>query len=149
MTFTEDAFADRHTFFSHLEQCVSIGTLVGHALFPAVRRTSIPWPPVLGVALSVECAFARDRDVPLFEGVDERRVVEYLDAFPTREHDRQKVFWVPAELDRGAFRNFEIDVALQVDRAGEICARRNDDPAAARFRTLLDRFTKSDGAVGY
>ena len=75
------------------------------------------------VALAVECAFAGDGDVLLFEGVDEWRVVEQLDTFPARENHGQVVFRVLAELDRRAFGDFEIDVALQMNGAGEICAR--------------------------
>ena len=55
------------------------------------------------VTLSIERAFAGDRDVPLFKRVDEGRVVEHLDAFPAREDDRQIVFRILAELDSGAF----------------------------------------------
>ncbi len=92
-----------NAFFSHREQRVSIGTLVAHAFFPAVRGASIPGPPVFVVTLSIERTFAGDRDVLLFKRVDERRVVEHLDAFPTREDDRQVVFRILAELDRRAF----------------------------------------------
>ena len=37
------------------------------------------------VGLAVERALARDGDVFAFEGVDQRRVVHQLDAFPARE----------------------------------------------------------------
>src|ERR1044072_2478970 len=98
MTFTEDAIAHRNAVFRHLEEGVSIRTCLGHAFFPAVLRTTIPGPPGFVVALSVENTFARDRDVLLFEGVDEGRVVEELDTFPAREHDGQVVFGILAEL---------------------------------------------------
>src|SRR6185369_4505934 len=122
MTFSEDAVAHRNAVFRHLEEGVSIRACVGHAFFPAVLWTTIPWPPGFVAALAVECALARDRDVLLFEGVDERRVVEELDTFPAREDDGQVVFWILAELDRRAFRDFEIDVALQVNGAGQVRA---------------------------
>src|SRR5215213_434348 len=103
MTLAEDALAHWNAVFRHLEQRVSIRALLARAFFPAVLRTTIPWPPVFVVALAVENAFTRDRDILLFEGVDEGRVVEQLDTFPAREDDRQIVFGILAELDRRAF----------------------------------------------
>src|SRR6476619_6218019 len=101
MTLAKDALTHRHALFRHRKQRVSIGTLVTHSLFPAVRRAPVPRPPVFVVTLPVERAFAADRDVPLFKGVDERRVVEHLDTFPTREHNGQVVFRVLTEFDGG------------------------------------------------
>ena len=43
------------------------------------------------------CPSPGDRDVLGLEGVDERRVVHQLDAFPAREDDRQVVARVAAE----------------------------------------------------
>src|SRR6185503_12507572 len=120
MSFAKDTLANRHAFLGHREQRVAIGALLRHSFFPAVLRTAVPWPPVFGVALSVERAFAGDRDVALSERIDEWGIVENLDAFPPREDDGQKVFRVRAELDRRAFQDFEVDVALQVNRAGQI-----------------------------
>src|SRR6185503_6784081 len=88
VTFPEDSVLDRNTFFRHPEQCRAMRTLLTHAFFPAVLRAPVPWPPVFVVTLAVERAFAGDRDVSLFERVDERRVVEEFDTFPTREDDR-------------------------------------------------------------
>src|SRR6185503_13804968 len=133
MTFAEESIAHRDAVFSHLEQRVSIRTLLAHAFFPAVLGTTVPGPPVFVVALAVEYTFAGDGDVLLFEGIDEWREVEELDSFPAREDDRQVVFRVLAELDRCAFRDFEIHIALQANRAGQIRAGRNDDFAAAGF----------------
>src|SRR5215216_903217 len=147
MTLAKNAFPHRYAFLRHREQRGSIGSLVAHAFLPAVREAPIPWPPVFVITLSIERAFARDRDVLLFEGVDKRRVVEQLDAFPTREDDGHVVFRVLAELDRRPFRYFEIDIALQVNGAGEIRALWNDNSATTRFRTLIDRATESSSAI--
>ncbi len=65
MTFAEDTFFYRHAFFGHREQRVAIGASLG-----------LPRPPVIVVALAVECAFAGDGDVLLAECVNERGVVE-------------------------------------------------------------------------
>ena len=147
MALAKDAFANRNALLRHREQRCSVSTLVAHAFFPAVRGTAVPWPPVFVVTLSVECSFSRDRDVLLFKSVDERRVVEQLDAFPARENYRQVVFRVLAKLDSRIACDFEIDVALQVNGAGEIHAGCNDDLATAGFRALIDSAAKSCGAI--
>src|SRR5690349_2265886 len=137
VSIAKDTLANRHAFLRHREQRVAVGTLLRHSFFPTVLRTAVPGPPVFGVALSVEYAFARDRDVALLERIDEWRVVENLDAFPAREDDGQKVFRVRAELDRRAIGDFEVDVALQMYRARQISAVGNDDSAAARSRAFI------------
>src|SRR5215218_6611804 len=117
MTFAEDALAHRNTFICDLEEGVSIRALLAHGFLPAVLRTAVPPPPVFVIALAVECSFAGDCDVLLFERVDEGRVVEEFDTFPARENHRQVVFWILTKLDRRAFGDLEVDVALQVNGA--------------------------------
>src|ERR1700752_1611666 len=63
----EDAFAHGHAFFRHREECRSIRALVAHAFFPAVLWPTVPWPPMLVVALAVKRAFAGDGDVLLLK----------------------------------------------------------------------------------
>src|SRR3954453_15261065 len=51
-----------------------------HLVEPRTRagwriRNGMPGPPVFVAGLAIECAAASDRDVCLFEGIDERRVV--------------------------------------------------------------------------
>src|SRR5687768_16908572 len=149
MSFAEDAFTNGNIFLGHREERVAIRTLERHSFFPAVLRTAVPGPPVLRVALSVECAFAGDGDVSLVERVDKRRVVENLHAFPAREHNRQEVFWVSAELDRRAFRDNEIDVALEMNRTRQERAFGNDNSPAACFRARIDGLAKCTGAIGF
>src|SRR4026209_2248105 len=103
MVLTKHAFPNRNTFFGHRKQRISIPTLIAHPFFPAVCSTSVPWPPVFVVALTIERTLASDSDILLLEGVNKRRVVEHLDTFPTRENNGQIVFRVLAELDRRAF----------------------------------------------
>src|SRR6185503_9413060 len=148
MAFTKDAFSYLNTFFSHREQRRPVCSLVAHAFFPAVCRASIPGPPVLVVTLSIERSFSSDRDVLLLERINERRVIQQFDTFPTREHDGQIVFRIPAELDRRAFLDLEIDVALQMNRAADVRARRNDNLATTGFHALIDRSAKGRGAIG-
>ena len=103
MTLAKHTFAHGNASFSHAKQRVSIGTLVAHAFFPTVLRTSVPLPPVFVVTLSIERTSARDGDVSLFERVNERRVVEEFDAFPAREDYGQVVIGILAKLhDRAA-----------------------------------------------
>lgn len=144
---TENAIADRDAVFRHLEERISIRSLLVHTLFPAVLRTTVPRPPVFIVTLAVECAFSSDRDVLLFEGVDERRIVKELDPFPAREDYRQVVVGVMAELDCCAFGDLEIHVALQVNCAGEIRAGRHDHLTAARFGALIYGIAKGGSAI--
>src|SRR6185369_3643428 len=147
MALTKDTIADRNALLSHRKQRVTIVALVAGAFFPAVCGASIPGPPMLVVALAVERALTGNGDVALFEGVDEGRIVEQLDAFPTRENNRQIIPGVRTELDRRAFRDFEIDVVLQMNSACEIRSRCYDNSAAAGFRALIDGSAKSRGAV--
>src|SRR5215510_9113913 len=102
MSLAKDSFSNWNTFLGHLEQRVAIRSLMRHPFFPAVLWTSVPVPPMSWSALTIERAFTGDRNVLLFEGIDERRVVEKLDTFPSRKDDRQKVFRVLTELDRCA-----------------------------------------------
>src|SRR6185503_11360980 len=148
MALAKNAFSYLNTFFGHREQRRSVCSLVAHSFFPTVCRASIPGPPVLVVALSIERSFSGDRDVLLPKRINERRVIEQLDAFPSRENDRQIVFRILAELDRRAFLDLEIDVALQMNRAGEVRARFNHYAATTGFRASIDRSSKGRGAIG-
>src|SRR5882724_12065754 len=58
-----------------------------------------PGPPVLIGRSTIERAAARDRDVFLLEGVDQRRVVHALSAFEARVNNGQVFFRISAELE--------------------------------------------------
>src|SRR6185503_5425131 len=137
MAVAEDTFLHRHAFFGHLKQRVPIGASL-----------DLPRPPVIVIALTVECAFAGDGNILPAKRVDERRIVEQLDTFPTRKDHGKVVLWVLTELDGGAFRDFEVDVVFEVNWTSEIRAGRNDDFAATGLRALVDDATESGGAIG-
>ena len=81
----EDALGDRHALGLHLDQPVARRAGRGPDC-PGSRRRQSHQCSV--VRLAVERAVAGDRDVLRLEGVDERRVVHQLDAFPPGEDDR-------------------------------------------------------------
>ena len=124
----EHALRDRHAARAHLEEACAGRHLRG---FGRQGPGALPGPPVLVARLAVERALAGDRDVALLEGVDERRVVHQLDAFPPREDHGQEVIGVAAEGDCRAVGQVEVDPALQMDGAGQEPAVRHEHPAAA------------------
>src|SRR5262249_34864139 len=88
------------------------------ASFPAASWPSRPRPPVLAIGLPIKNALAGDRDVLLFKGIDERRVIHQLHAFPTRENDGQIFLRIGIEFDRAVLLDVQVDVALEMNRAG-------------------------------
>src|SRR2546429_4579389 len=76
-------------------------------------------PPGRRARLAVEdalVAFTGDRDVRFAEGVDERRVVEHVVAFPACQHVGV-LPWVGAEEQRCAANEMQFDATAQMDRA--------------------------------
>ena len=130
----EDAVLDRHAALRHVEERVAVGILIDVALLPAAVRAAFPRPPVRAVAVAVDRAAAGDRDVRLLEGVDERREVHQLGAFPPRQHDGVFV-GVARETDRRPLADVQVDAAFQLDRAGDEFAFRHDDASAACANT--------------
>src|SRR5215212_4143276 len=141
MTFAEDALADRRAPLDHLFKRPACLLLVRVALLPSMLRGPFPMPPVLVVALPVERALTSDGYVLLLEGVDEGRVVHQLHPLPTREDERQIVLRVSAELECRALGDVQVDVALEVNRAGQERARGHDDAPAPRPVARFDGFT--------
>src|SRR5438067_1932057 len=80
-----------------------------------------------------------DRDVFLFEGVDERRVIHALDAFPAGENDRMPG-GIEDETQRRALGEMKVHVAAQLDGAGVKLAWRHDHATAAGGVTRVDGF---------
>jgi hypothetical protein len=103
---------------------------------------------VLLVGAAIERALAGDRDVLLFESVDERGVIHALHALPTRVDQRQVVSRIAAEADGGVAGNMQVDAAEQVDGTGEKLAGRHDHAASARVGAGFNRFAEGRGAVG-
>jgi hypothetical protein len=136
----ELALGDRHVLGAHAPQLALVG-----ALGPAVR---VPALPGAERRLAVERAAARDGEVALAVGVDERRVVEALGPLPARQDHGQVRRRVRAEADRGVRRQVEVDEAAQVDRAGEEHALRHEHPPAARPVAGGNGAAEGLGAVG-
>ena len=98
---------------------------------------------MFAVGVAVDRSRAGNRNVLLFEGVDEGRVVHQLDPFPASED--QRVFaGIAGKADRGPGADVQIDAALQADRAGaEISCRDHNSAASSRMARgygLLKRF---------
>ena len=102
-----------------------------------------------GIALPVDRALAGDGDVALAIGVEERRIIDQLHPLPARENVGQILSWILTEFDRGAFRQMEIDVAFQTNRAGQKLAWRYYDAAAATDTANVDCFSKYIGEISF
>ncbi len=76
-------------------------------------------------------------DVLFLVRVDQRRVVHQLHAFPAREH-HGIAGGVGVELQRRAFGHVQLDIALEMDGAGEEGARRNQHAPAAGLGALCN-----------
>src|SRR5262249_45385754 len=83
-------------------------------------------------ALTLKGAGTGNRHVALPIGVDQRRIVPDLRAFPAGEDQRQGEAPIRAESNDGALGNVQFDMALKVDRTvAPPQPSRNFDPAAA------------------
>ncbi len=140
----EDALLDGHAALGHLAQAADVFV---RARTLTVRAAPRPAPPVLVRRRAVERAAPRHRDVLLLEGVDERRVVHALRPLEARVDDGQVLRRVGAELERRAFGDVEVDVALQMNRAGEERARGHDHATAARRVRRRDGLADGVGVV--
>src|SRR5215469_12613171 len=142
MSRPEHALGHGRRSLRHVKEQVAIFGLVRLALLPSTMRSTLPRPPMLTIGVAVNCALTRDRDVSLLQGVDERRIVHQLHAFPSREHKRV-LPGITAEADGRAGQQMQVDLALQMNRSGHELAGRNHNPAASgavagRYR-LMER----------
>src|SRR5438105_3792940 len=113
-TFAEDSILHGNAAFAKIEQFANTGARRSFSTFFAPG----PRPPVLIRSGAIERTSARDCDVLLLEGVDERRVVHALCTFETRVNDGQVFLWIGAEFERRTFRDVAIDVDSQITSAG-------------------------------
>ena len=104
---------------------------------------------MFAISLAVDYSFTGDRDVALLKGIDESGIAHQLHAFPASEDHRQILLWVLTEFDRGVSGEVKIDIALQVNCAGEKFSRRNHDASAAGFVARVDGFGECCGAIGF
>ena len=148
-SFAEDPFANGRAFGDVVIENSPRFTLIRIAFLPTAACSSFPWPPMFAVRLAVNDAFTGDGDVPLLEGIDERRITHQFHPFPARENVGQILSWILTEFDRGAFRQMEIDVAFQTNRAGQKLAWRHYDAAAATDTASVDCFSKYIGEISF
>jgi hypothetical protein len=85
---------------------------------------------VIAIRLSVNDAFTRDRDVPLTKGINESRVTHQLHAFPAREDHRQVFHRIAIKSNRRVLTDMQIDIALEVNGAGDKLSLGHQHPAA-------------------
>src|SRR5687768_16990076 len=94
MTLAVHALSDRDVVLPLLKEPIAVGDLrrgtvvVLRDVGTLPRRDTFPWPPVGLVGLAIERALTGHRDVLGLEGVNQRRVVHHLDAFPLGVDDR-------------------------------------------------------------
>src|SRR5688572_13149214 len=112
MTVAENTLVDRYAALGHVYQGGPASPLIGVALFPTILRSPVPRPPGLIVGLSIKNSGPGDSDILLLEGINERRIVHQLHAFPTAEYDRQVFGGVLTEFDRPAGSHVQIDVTF-------------------------------------
>src|SRR5436190_4066691 len=143
----KDSIGDGHALFRHLEQPDPRRLTVRRPFDPAEIGAALPGPPMLVARLAVERAGTGDRDVLAVDGVDERRQAHQLDALETRQHLRQILARVGAEQDRRAAFDVEIDVALEMNRAGKIAAGWHRHPPTSRRVASLYRGGKGRAAI--
>src|SRR6478609_688306 len=118
MYLAEDALADRCALLGHLKKQGAIGCLIRLAFFPSTLGAAFPRPPVLAICIAVDGSRAGDRDVFLFKGIEEGRVVHQLNAFPASED--QRIFTgIARKPDCSARADVEIYIALQPYRASD------------------------------
>src|SRR5215472_896129 len=154
MSRPEHALGHGYHSLRHVKEQVAVFDLVRLALLPSTMRAPLPWPPMLTIGIAINGALTGDRDVSLLKGVDERRIVHQLNAFPSREHKRV-LPGIAAEADGRPGQQMQVDLALQMNRSGHELAGRNHDSAASgavagRYRLLervgAIRAVVSDGA---
>src|SRR5687767_348747 len=119
MPFPKYSFPDRNISLNHFHQRGPGLSLIRFTRFPTILRPPIPGPPGFLIGLPIQSAFAGYGDILLTEGVNEWRVVHQLHAFPTTKHQRQVVSWILTELDCRRRSDVQIDVALEMNRAGQ------------------------------
>src|SRR4051794_33010588 len=141
-----DTLLDRHPAFALGAQLSAIGPLRGHPRLPTPDSLRYPNPP--SCPLPIERPWPSNRNISLSVGIDERRVVVAVIGFPARAHHRQVLLRVSAEAQYRASSNIQIDVALEVDGAGQERPGGHDHAAAAGGVAGGDGLRYRRGAVG-
>ena len=102
----------RRTVRDHFHQLRARGAGAAGALLPTTRLPPRPRPPVFATGLPIKHALAGNRDILLLKGIDERRIIHQLHAFPTSKDHRQILLRIRIEFDGRVFCDVQVDVAL-------------------------------------
>src|SRR5579862_1802890 len=127
---------------------IAVARLFRVAVLPAAFLRPFPWPPMLAIAVSVQCALASNRNVLLLESIDERRKVHQFGAFPSCEHQGISSR-VATKPNCGAFLDVEIHPAQEMNRAGEVVSRWNDHSATSGGVASGNGSAKSGSTIGF
>src|SRR5258708_1121104 len=122
--------------------------LIGLACGPSTFCASLPRPPVFAVSVAVDGSLAGDGNVFLLEGVDERRKIHQLHAFPACKYQRI-LRGVVSKADRSARAHVEIHVALQMNGPGNKFSGGYDHPATLCRMASRNGFLESLCAIGF
>src|SRR5690606_11505327 len=71
--------------------------LVWLAFFPAILLFSFPGPPILVIRVSIKHAASCNRDIFLFKGIDQWRIVHQFHSFPAGKYHWEVIVWIAAE----------------------------------------------------
>ena len=137
------ALGNRHVPVGRCDQGIAVLILIR----AGAAGSALPVPPVGFVGAAIERAGAGDGDVGLPEGVDEGRVIHALGAFPAGIDHGQIMRGIRTEAQRGAARNVQVDVALQVNGPGQEGAGGNDDSPTTSRGAGRDGFPDTFGAI--
>ncbi len=136
--FAESPVHHRNPPRGHVHQGIAVLALSWSTRVEFAASFSRPRPPGIATRLAVQRSFARDADVLLLIGVDERREVDTLRPFPTSYHRRIQL-GVREKAERRPARHIQVHVAFQVNGARQKCAAFHHHPSAARLGASLNR----------
>ena len=112
-----------------------------------ISCTFPPLPPC--TAIAIEGALTGNCDVLAVVSVDQGRKAVTFHTFPADQDRRKIVHEIIAEQQRRPLGYFQVNIALQMDRAGVIRPiARDQDPSATGRMAFGNRFLYRLGAVG-
>ena len=125
---TKDTLIDWHLFFAPLQQtCTSAIALSTHSLFPSKARSTTHCPPIFISTLSIENTFTSQCNISFSVCINKRTSIITINTFPTSKNAGEIKILVGRELQYCAICKMKIDITLQSDGTGEICAIGNQN----------------------
>ena len=97
------------------------------------------WPGDPLIALADDRAGAGDGDVAAITGVDKRRIVKAFEPAPADKNRRKIIRRLGAESNDGALRQVKLDIAAEMNGAGEPVSSGDQDASAAGLGAGGDR----------